>query len=381
MNIAIDIRCLMNPNYSGVAHYTYNLLNNIFRIDKTNHYKLFYNSNEDITHNLPKFEYPNVEFYGFKYPNKLLNSAFLFLNYPEIEQMIAGCDIFFIPNLNFCALESKTPKTLTIHDLSYELYPQFFSCKQRLWHKFIRPKTLAAKSNKVIADSINTKNDLINLYKIDPLKIKVIYPGLDHQIFKKLSIEPTKLKELKAKYALPDKFLLYLGTIEPRKNIEGIIEAFALLKNQHPELADLNLVIAGQKGWKYEQVFITAQNSAVNQQIYWLNYVEEKDKAYIYNLAEIFVFPSFYEGFGLPVLEAQACSVPVIASINSSFPEVLGDSALLVNPDNINEIAQAIYQILSTAELKENLIKKGEENCQRFSWTNCAQETLNYLLS
>lgn len=380
MNIAIDIRCLMNPNYSGVAQYTYNLLDHLFKIDRDNHYKLFYNSSQDISQNLPKFEHPNVEFYGFKYPNKLLNSAFLFLNYPEIENMINGSDVFFIPNPNFCALSASTRKTITIHDLSFELFPHFFSFKQRLWHKFIRPRHLVEQSNKVIADSHNTKNDLINIYKVEPKKIKVIYPGINHEVYQPIDKTDTKLKSITAKYQLPQKFILYLGTIEPRKNIEGIIEAFNLFKITDTQ-NEIQLVIAGGRGWKDERIYKIAADSPFTDQIHFIGYIPENDKQYIFNLAELFIFPSFYEGFGLPAIEAQACGIPVIAGLNSSFPEIVADSGLLVNPDNINEISWAISQILSNQTLKQTLIDKGLINSQRFSWSSCARETLNYLLS
>ena len=381
MNIAIDIRCLMNPNYSGVAQYTYNLLDHLFKIDKQNHYKLFYNSSQNISGNLPKFDYPNVEFYGFKYPNKLLNAAFLFLNYPEIEQLVKGCDLFFVPNPNFCALNKRTNKVITVHDLSFELYPQFFSLKQRLWHKAIKPRQLITTSLKIIADSDNTKNDLIKLYGIEPKKIKVIYPGINHDVYKILDQNDFKFQQIKEKYQLPENFIFYLGTIEPRKNIEGIIEAFNLAKTQNPDSADLHLVIAGDIGWKYKHVFTTADKSSFADQIHFIGYVPENHKAYLYNLAQLFLFPSFYEGFGLPVLEAQACGLPVITSLNSSFPEVVADSAILVNPDNLTEISRAIIQILTIPELKQSLIQKGLTNAQRFSWRQCAQETLDCLIS
>jgi glycosyltransferase involved in cell wall biosynthesis len=381
MIIAIDIRCLMNPNYSGVSQYTYNLLDNIFKIDKQNQYKLFYNSSQDISENLPKFDYPNVEFYGFKYPNKLLNSAFLLLNYPKIEKMIKSADLFFIPNLNFCSLTEKMPKALTIHDLSFERYPDFFSRKQRLWHKLLNPKRLSEQSQKIITDSQSTKNDLIDLYNLAPEKIRVIYPGINHETYKPLDKSLPKFRQCKEKYNLPEKFILYLGTIEPRKNIEGIIEAFNLAKRQNPDLADLHLVITGGTGWKTKHIFQTARKSPCSEQIHFIGYLPESHKRYLYNLAELFIFPSFYEGFGLPVIEAQACATPVIAGLNSSFPEVLENSAILVKPDNITEISQAISQILTIPELKQELIQKGLINSQRFSWQTCAHETLAYLLS
>ncbi|MCX6742935.1 MAG: glycosyltransferase family 1 protein, partial [Candidatus Parcubacteria bacterium] len=176
-------------------------------------------------------------------------------------------------------------------------------------------------------------------------------------------------------------FILFLGTLEPRKNVTGIIEAFNLLKQNFPQYSDLCLIIAGEKGWHYERIFELAKNSPFTKQIIYLDYISRQDKPLLYNLAEIFIFPSFYEGFGFPALEAQACGLPVIASANSSFPEILGASAFLVNPDHIEELASSLYQILSNQELRQGLINKGLENANRFSWQTCAEETLKYLTS
>jgi glycosyltransferase involved in cell wall biosynthesis len=137
----------------------------------------------------------------------------------------------------------------------------------------------------------------------------------------------------------------------------------------------------GSKGWKSKKIFQTAENSSFSDQIHFIGYIAEEHKPFFYHLAELFVFPSFYEGFGLPVLEAQACALPVIAGLNSSFPEILKNSALLVNPDNLTEIAQGFTQILTQQDFKQALISKGLENVERFSWQKCAQETLNYLLA
>lgn len=375
--IGIDVRCLMHKNYSGVAEYTYNLLTNLFKIDKENQYQLFYNSKTDVSANLPKFNLPNVKYCAFNYPNKLLNFSFKFLNYPKIDQLIDKVDLFFLPNLIFSALSADCKKIITVHDLSFEIFPNFFSVKRRLWHKIINPKKIINRCDKIIAVSQNTKNDLINLYKIKAEKIKVIYSGVETELYKKIN-HPKKLTTIKEKYQLADNFILYLGTIEPRKNIEGIIQSFNLLKNNYPNLHNLQLVIAGDKGWKYETVFSLAQNSSYSQDIKFIGYVSRKDKPFLYNLAQIFIFPSFYEGFGLPVLEAQACGTPVIAGLNSAFPEILKDTAVLVNPDNLTEISQAINEILTNQPFKENLIKKGLTNIQRFTWRKTAQQTLDY---
>ena len=379
MNITIDIRCLMQPNYSGVAEYTFNLLANLFKVDKQNQYRLFYNSAKNIQANLPNFKQANVKYFGFNYPNKLFNLGLKFLKYPKMDGLIPQTDIFFMPNLNFLSLTNKPRKCLTVHDLSFELYPQFFSLKRRLWHKIINPKKIIDSFDKIITVSENTKNDLLELYQIPPKKIRVIYSGLDHELFQPQDKNLPEFAQIVDRYQLPEKFILFLGTLEPRKNITGLIEAFNLFKNNYPQFTDLHLVIAGEKGWNYKKIFDLAQNSPFTKQIFYLDYINRQDKPFLYNLAELFIFPSFYEGFGFPALEAQACGLPVIASSNSSFPEILGDSAFLVKPDQLEEIALAINQILTNSTLKQNLINKGLENVKRFSWQTCAQETLKYL--
>lgn len=375
MKIAIDIRCLMHKNYSGVAEYTYNLLDNLFKIDRQNQYILFYNSKKNITANLPQFPYSNVKFKGFTYPNKLFNFSVRFLHWPQIDKMLGGVDIFFIPNFNFLSLSSNCKKILTVHDLSFEIYPNFFSLKRKLWHRIIAPRKIIRQADSLIADSQSTKNDLIELYQVAAGKIKIIHLGVDRLLYKKIEPSNLNLKLIKDKYKLPDQFILYLGTIEPRKNIESIIESFNLLKIDS-SFQDLNLVIAGEAGWRCKQVFEMASKSKYKDQIKFIGYVKKSDKPYLYNLTETFLFPSFYEGFGLPILEAQACGTPVITSTNSSLPEITADSAFLINPDNLTEIKNAIRQILTNQELKNDLINKGLENSAKFTWQKCAQETL-----
>ncbi len=378
MKIGIDIRCLMNKNYSGVAEYTYNLLDNIFKIDQTNKYFLFYNSKKDIKENLPTFDYPNVKFKGYNYPNKFFNFSLKFFNYPNIDKLLGDIDVFFTPNFNFLSLSNKPKKIITVHDLSFEIFPQFFSKKRILWHKFINPQKLLNSNDKIVTVSQNSKNDIINHYKIDPNKINVIHSGVDHALFKKLKNSSPKFQQIIKKYNLPKNFILYLGTIEPRKNIESIIEAFSLLKS-NKKFQNLSLVIAGDKGWKYKKVFDFAKKSLYQNEIKFIGYVDRQDKAYLYNLAKIFIFPSYYEGFGLPILEAQACGTPVITSLNSSLNEVGDDSAYLINADQVSQVKSALFKLLSNNNLAQEYSQKGLVNSQKFTWQQTAKKTLKYL--
>jgi len=184
-----------------------------------------------------------------------------------------------------------------------------------------------------------------------------------------------KLTAVRKKYNLPDRFILYFGTIEPRKNIIGLIKAFELLKRKRP----VNLVIAGAKGWLDKDIFKTANQSKQARDIFFTGFIEEVDKPYLYNLAELFVYPSFFEGFGFPPLEAMACGVPTIVSNVSSLPEVVGRGALMIDPYHIDELAWAMETVLTDNMLKEKLIEKGISQAKKFSWKKCARQTLKVL--
>jgi len=183
-----------------------------------------------------------------------------------------------------------------------------------------------------------------------------------------------EVRQNKVRPLIPEKFILYFGTIEPRKNLIGLIKAFELLKDK-----SIKLVIAGTKGWLYQDIFKIASQSKRKKDIIFTGFVKEEDKPYLYNLAQSFVYPSFFEGFGFPPLEAMACGIPTIVSANSSLPEVVGDAALMVNPKNIDELAWAMEESLVNNQLRERLIKKGLTQAQKFSWQRCAQQTLKVL--
>ena len=392
MKIGVDIRSLMERQYSGVAEYALNLLNAILELDKKNRYFLFYNSLKKI--NLPEFKQKNVKIVGFKYPNKFFNLGLKLSNQWQLDKMLGGVDVFWLPNPQFANLSDKCKKVVTFHDLSFERFPEFFSFKRRRWHEIINPKKLAEDFDKIIAVSQSTKNDLVEFYKVNENKISIIHSGINEKFFTN-NIEgdncncrlpsgdgvlPTegdnhdcRLQErerVKAKYNLPDRFILSLGTLEPRKNIVGLVDAFNQIKSQ------TKLIIAGGRGWLYGDIYEAAGSSPKKGSIKFLGYVDEADKPALYSLAELFIFPTFYEGFGFPVLEAMACGCPVITSANSSLPEITGGAAILINSYNVGELAQAIDQVLLSNELKNKLRKKGREQAKKFKWEETARETL-----
>ncbi len=347
MNIAIDIRCLTEKNRTGVGEYTVGYLNNLFDADKENQYFLFYNSWQDVSDNIPRWGQNNVHYIVSKLPSKVFNFL-VWLRIIKLDRFIErkfninNLDQFFSPNINFISLTEKIRFILVIHDLSFEFFPDFYSWKRSLWHKFVNPKKLCQRAEEIITPSENTKRDVVREYKVESRKVKVIYPRISSLFDERRTANN---EQVKLKYNLPDQFILFLGTLEPRKNIVSIIQAF---KNSELRTKNYELIIAGAKGWKYQNILKEIDKTSGVQ---YVGYIDEKDKVNLYTMAKLFVFPSFYEGFGLPVLEAMSCGVSVITSNRSSLPEVISSSVTLVNPYNMSEIADGMKLILENVSL------------------------------
>ena len=377
MIIGIDIRVLTRGARTGIEEYTINLLSRLFLLGREHQFKLFYNAFSQQPLEFNWEELPNVKIYRFHFPNRfVLDPLAKFFRMPKIDALLGGVDIFF--SSHFLLGETNCPKILTFHDLSFEYFPEFFSAQKRLWHSFVNPRQRAREARGIIAVSGSTKNDLIDLYGIEERKIKTIYSGVAEN-FQRLEIKDGEL-EIRKKYGLPPKFILYFGTIEPRKNLEGLIGAYEIFRRKNPDLNHA-LVLAGAPGWLCQKIFSAASRSTFKKDIVFTGFVEPQDKSALYNLASLFVFPSLFEGFGFPPLEAMACGVPTIASFTSSFPEVIDDGALLVDPYNLGELAWAMAEVLRDENLREDLIFKGFGRARNFSWDKCARETLEFLIS
>lgn len=377
MRIGIDIRCLSDGKRTGVEEYTINLLENIFELDKKNQYVLFLNSYHDSHFDVRIFsQFKNVSVQRFNYPNKLLNLCFWYLRWPQVDKMLGGLDLFFMPNINFVALSKKTKLVLTVHDLSYEIFPETFSLKRRAWHHFINPRSLCGRAEKIIAVSDSSRNDIISRYGIDRQKVERIYNGVSSEM-EQLDRNDPKLIAVKEKYHLPFNFIFYLGTIEPRKNIAAIVRAYDQLRSvNNPQLDKYKLVIAGGKGWKTNDILDVMRKAKFTKDIIFTSCITNEDKAAAYTLASLFVYPSFFEGFGLPVLEAMRCAVPVITSNCSALPEVVGAGAVMIDPDKPDELYQSMKEVLLSRELHAQLSEQGLRQAVRFNWRTAARETL-----
>ncbi|MEA1937157.1 MAG: glycosyltransferase family 1 protein [Patescibacteria group bacterium] len=378
MTIGIDIRMLTRGTKTGIEEYTVNLLSNMLCLDKNVKYRLFYNGYRKTELNYDWLKLPNVELAQFKIPNRVLDISSRVLNYPKIDELLKGVEVFFSPHIFLSSVSQKCKTVTTFHDLSFEKYPEFYSRGKNYWHFSMSPKKQARQADRIIAVSKSTKDDLVSSYDADPDKIEVIYSGVDNE----LGIENNELGilEVKKKYKLPEKYILYLGTLEPRKNIIGLIKAFELFKKSYKlQAADYKLIIAGSKGWLYKDIFKTVNNSLAKNDIIFTGFIKDEDKSALYGNAELFVYPSFYEGFGFPPLEAMTYGTPVITSNFSSLPEAVGDAAIMINPYNLDELAEAMRMVLADDKLKEILIQKGFERVKKFNWQKCAEETLEVL--
>lgn len=362
--ITVDLRSLNTSQFSGVESYTVHVMEELLLNDPDTVYKLFYNGFKKKQFSY--FHFINSTYLQTRIPNRILNISLKLFGYPKLEKLAGPTDVLFMPNLNMVSVNSLTKVVLTVHDLSPLLLPNFYNLKTRIWHKFINIPKLVKRADKIIAVSEFTKTTLVEKLQVPASKITVAPLGVDSENFRpNLSID--KLRDVRNRYSLPGDFVLYLGTVEPRKNISRLIEAFELIDEP------IFLVIAGKLGWKYNGILEQIKNSPKRRYIKLVGYISESDKPYIMKLARVFAWPSLYEGFGLPILEAMAVGTPVVTSNVSSMPEVAGEAALMVNPYNVPDIAKAIKLLHTDIALREQYIMRGLERSTQFSWQKCAE--------
>ena len=268
----------------------------------------------------------------------------------------------------------RIPVVVSILDMSFLRFPE--TC-DKLFGTYLRIMIplIKRRVTGVITISEFSKKEIIELLKIPKNKIKVIHLGCKNKY--KVINDPEKIVKTREKYARGYRYLLHVGTLEPRKNVNAIIDAFDLLKRKHN--ISHKLILCGGKGWYYHKIFTKITELDLGDDVIFTGYMSEDNLCLLYNSADIFVFPSLYEGFGLPVLEAMACGCPVITSKCSSLSEIAGDGAVLINPAEPGEIAEKIWQILNDDELRKGLREKGLQQSKKFSWDKTADETLKYL--
>jgi len=366
MKIGI-ITNFLDESSGGIATYTHNLIKNINRIDNNNEYVLIhhtkndiavYKNNDEIIIPIIKTPFKWLLWRFFRLPISFINNRYYSLDMVH--------DTFEIGPLTF---NLPIKKIITIYDLSAYLYPQYHTLINFLLHRLLLKRAIS-NANRILTISQYSKDAIVKYFDINPNKVVVTSLGVDEKY--KVCKDRKILNSTRLKYKLPIKFILYVGTLEPRKNVPGLLRAYLRLakKNQIP------LVIVGKKGWRYAEIFKTIEASNSKNMFIFLGHVPDEDLPIIYNLASVFVYPSFYEGFGLPILEAMSCGCPVITSNTSSLPEVSGGASILINPYKIQTLTKAISDVLSKDELRKSMIEKGLKQASKFSWEKCAKQTL-----
>lgn len=358
---------LMNSHFSGVQYYMEHLLN---ALDNSEHHPL------SIEALLSK-----------SYTGKLTKSARLRLAYPVDtvsrtkrvlwENMVLPFRLRKEKEIVYHSLAYVLPlicpckSIVTIHDLIALQYPGLCQKESAAYFGYMLPRTIT-RANKIIAVSQKVKSDILNSFDIDPEKVSVIYHGVD-PAFKKVT-DNTLLEETRREYRLPGKFILFVGNLEPKKNIYRILEAFAILKKSRA--IEHSMVFAGKKGWKMNDLDRAIAAHGLEECVHITGYVEKAHLPALYSLADVFVFPSLYEGFGLPVVEAMACGTPALISNAGALPEIGGDACVQADPYDVSSIAEAMYSLLSDAPLRERCAREGLSRAGLFSWEKTAQETM-----
>jgi len=292
----------------------------------------------------------------------------LFLHHPRP-------DVFFSMT-HYAPRYSPIPTIVSVMDVSYLRFPEMFN-KSDLYQLAHWTEYSVKKAKKVLTISDSSRDDIIKIYKKSKEDVVTIYPGIKHIE----SLEPRiyGMNQIQDKYQVSDKFILFVGTLQPRKNIVRLIEAFSKLKTEDEKLKKLELVIIGKRGWQYEEILEAPEKFGVSDKVKILENVPDTDLDVFYQNALCYVLPSLYEGFGLPVVEAMQRGCPVITSNISSLPEAGGDAAVYVDPEDVSDIAKKMEKVITDEKLRHELVAKGKKQITKFSWEKAARETLGIL--
>ncbi len=359
MVIGIEAERANSTQKTGVEHYAKQLILHLSTIDLQNQYILYLRTKPEAwLLNLPKnFRLKVMPFPIFWTQVRL-----------SVEMLFSPVDLLFIPASSMPIIHPKKT-VVTVHDLAFMHFPETYTLFARTFHKF--EDWLVAKfAWKIIAVSESTKQDFLKFWNVPPERIIVVHHGFDQP--------PLQMNAL-SQLELPDQYVLFLSTLQPRKNLSTLIQAMKELVLEYPELAHYKLVVVGKPGWKFESILKQIENN--KNFVIYLNHVSDDERYMVMKKARLFVFPSLYEGFGIPILEAFASGVPVATSNISSMPEVAGEAAVYFNPVRVSEIKSAISKILFDKSLSDRLISQGTARLSLFGWDKCAKETLSVFQS
>lgn len=368
MKIGINATLVKEQN-SGSGFYIINLINSLTKFDKKNEYYIFINRNfYDV---FIKNKKSNFIVIDKRFKNRIIRVLWELLILPfEIRKR--KIDVLHCPNYITPLIKLNFKLIVTFHDLTFFLFPEKYTFLKRIFYKIMVPYFINI-SNSIISDSNNTKKDLLRFFKINKDKVKVIF--LSYPEYYNSKEDEESAKKTLEKYGILKDFALFVGVIEPRKNILSILKAFVNINNE----INMDLVIVGRKGWYSKEIdnYLNNLNQLqLKNRIIFTGFVSEEDLVHFYRSAMMFIYPSFYEGFGLPPLQAMACGTPVITSNISSLPEIVDDAAVKINPDDISQLEESIKLLYNNPLKREELIKKGLEQCKKFDEKNFSLDTI-----
>lgn len=350
----------------GIGQYAYNLLSRIRTIGKDDFCVYLKDQPRD---DMPK---P-----GKNWNYKVAGPKFLWTKFALPLNLFRSSrkpNVFFSPS-HYSPSYCSCPTAISIMDLSYVYYPQMFK-KKDLYQLTHWTKESIRRASVIFTISNFSKKTIVDYYKVSQNKIIVTYPGINEKIFNNVLMKKEELNKKLANYGINKEFILFVGTIQPRKNIVRLISAFEKIAEKRK---DLLLVIIGKKGWLFEDILKHAQKLVERKKIMILDYVMDNDLPLFYKSAQCLVLPSLYEGFGIPVIEAMSIGCPVIASNVTSLPEIIDDCGVLIDPESIDSIESGINKILTDDSFRNELIQKGLKRAEQFSWIKCANDTLTVL--
>jgi len=376
MHVAIDYTAAVRQG-AGIGRYTRNLIRALAELDTVNLYTLFVAGGWGEGDGDGLGAWPdNFRVRSIPLTDRVMRIFWQRIRVPLPIQLLTGSiDLFHSPDFVLPPL-GRTPALLTVHDLSFLRVPRYFvpgfrNYLERAVSRGVR------RACHILADSESTRRDLIEFMQVSPEKVTVLYPGVEPR-FRRVEDE-AMLARVAQRYALPQRFILGLSTLQPRKNFEGLIDAYRqLVAGAHDtqEISDLHLVICGGYGWMYESMLERIKSYGLEERVHLPGYVHDEDLPALYSLAAVFAFPSWYEGFGLPVLEAMVCGTPVVAADNSSLPEVVGGGGLLIDAADTDQLARALGRVLTEPDLRARLIAAGHVQAAQFAWDQAARSLL-----
>lgn len=365
MHFGLDYTAAIRQG-AGIGRLTRGLVQGLSRIDQENRYSLIAKCPATRL-DLPD----NFRLRRLPFSERASHILWHRLGLPLPVDLFTGTmDLFHAPDYLLPPVR-KGARVITVHDLSFLVVPQYAEPNLAAYLSRALPGSVE-RATLIFADSETTRQDLVSHLRIPPEKVEVVYAGVDPAFAP--VVDEARLQAVRARHGITGPFILNVGTLEPRKNVEGLIRAFALLRAEGR--LPHRLLLAGGKGWLYEGIFNLVQELRLQDAVSFLGYVAEADLPALLSMADVFVYPSFYEGFGLPPLEAMACGTPVVASKAPCLPEVLGDAALLVDPADSQELAWAMEQVIEDSKLRSTLLAKGRARAAEYTWVAAAEKAL-----